>query len=176
MTFDFYSVILAASYDTGISRKRSSDMKMEWTKDQSIRLSLICVWIFAAILLIADVFAFRWVRFYVEWRQMQPGMVGKMMLTLYSASVFGWICLWALRGLLKNISEDSIFVDENVKLLHIISWCCAFAAGIFLISAVYYVPLLIIAVAAMFMMLIVRIVKNVFQKANAMKDELDFTI
>jgi len=168
--------MLTPSYDTGHSGKRSSEINMKWTKDQSIQLSLLCVWVFAVVLLAADVFAFHWIRQYVAWRQMAPENSLRMMLTLYAASVFGWICLWALRALLRNISADSIFVDQNVKLLRIISWCCAAAAVIFVVSGFYYGPFFLIAVPAAFMMLIVRIVKNVFQKANAMKDELDLTI
>ena len=45
-----------------------------------------------------------------------------------------------------------------------------------LVSAWYYLPWLLVAVAAGFMALIVRIVKNCFAQAAAMKDELDFTI
>ena len=61
-------------------------------------------------------------------------------------------------------------------MLGIIARCCAAASLIFFISSVYYGPFLIVAAAAVFMTLIVRIVRNVFQRANAMKDELDLTI
>ena len=40
----------------------------------------------------------------------------------------------------------------------------------------YYLPFLLVAVTAAFMMLIVRVVKNVFQQAIEMKSELDLTI
>jgi hypothetical protein len=39
-----------------------------------------------------------------------------------------------------------------------------------------YPLLLLVAIAAGFMGLIVRIVKNAFQQAIAMKDELDYTV
>lgn len=149
---------------------------MKLTKDMSIKLSLICVWIFSAILLAADIFANRWISWYVAWRAMRPENVVRMMLTLYTASVFGWICLWALWRLLRNIKAEIVFDKQNVCLLRIISWCCAFAAIIFLVSGAYYPPCILVAAAAAFMMLIVRVVKNVFQQAIEMKSELDLTI
>lgn len=149
---------------------------MKLTKDMSIRLSLICVCIFSLILLAADIFAYRWISWYVAWRAMRPESVARMMITLYVASVFGWFCLWALWKLLRNIKREIVFAPDNVRLLRMISWCCAFAAVIFLVSGAYYTPFIFVAVAAAFMMLIVRVVKNVFQQAIEMKSELDLTI
>ena len=149
---------------------------MKWTKDRSSVLTLICVAVFAVMLLAADVFAFRWIGWYVAWRGMDPRCVARMAITLYAASVFGWICLISLWRLLSAIRGGEVFIPANVGRLRCISWCCAGAALIFLISTAYYAPFLIIAVAAAFMMLLVRVVKNVFQQAVSMKDELDLTI
>ena len=60
--------------------------------------------------------------------------------------------------------------------MRIVSWCCVWASVIGLLSAAYYLPFAFIAVAAGFMALIVRIVKNAFQQAIEMKDELDLTV
>ncbi len=151
-------------------------IRMHVTKDMSIRLTLACVAVFAVFLLAADLFAFRWIGWYVAWRGMRPESVLKMTVTLYAASVFGWVCLWALWRLLKNIKAERVFDGENVRLLRAISWCCAFAALIFCVSGVYYPPFFFAGAAAAFMMLIVRVVKNVFQQAIEMKSELDLTI
>ena len=149
---------------------------MKWTKDRSSLLTLICVAVFAALLLVADVLAFRWIGWYLTWRGMDPRRVGRMTATLYAASVFGWICLVSLWRLLSAIRGGAVFIPENVGRLRRISWCCAGAALIFLVSGAYYAPFFIIAVAAAFMMLLVRVIKNVFQQAVSMKDELDLTI
>ena len=45
-----------------------------------------------------------------------------------------------------------------------------------LVSCLYYLPFIAVAIAAGFMALIVRIVKNIFQQAIDMKAELDLTI
>ena len=149
---------------------------MKVTKDMSIALSLGSVYFFAAVLAAADVFAPQWIGWYVQWRMMKAETVGRMLATMYSASIFGWVCLWALYRLLRNIRDEIVFDAGNVRLLRTISWCCAFAAVIFLVSGVYYLPFLLVAVAAAFMMLIVCVVKNVFQQAIEMKSELDLTI
>ena len=149
---------------------------MKTTKDISIRLSLICIYVFSLILLAVDVFAVRWIRWYVRWRFMAAATVPKMTVTVYLASVFGWICLWSLWKLLRRIRGEIVFDAVNVQLLRHISWCCGVAAVIFLVSGSYYPPFFLVAVAAAFMMLIVRVVKNVFQQAVEMKSELDLTI
>ena len=45
-----------------------------------------------------------------------------------------------------------------------------------LAAGLWYLPFFIGTMAAAFMALIVRIVKNAFEQALAMKDELDFTV
>ena len=57
-----------------------------------------------------------------------------------------------------------------------VSRCCVAAAVISALSALYYATFLVIAISAAFMALIVRIVRNVFQTAIGMKDELDYTV
>jgi hypothetical protein len=69
-----------------------------------------------------------------------------------------------------------VFIARNVKYLRIASWACAAISLIYLLSAAYYLPLLIVAIAAGFLALIIRIIKNVFEQANAMKYELDLTV
>lgn len=147
-----------------------------WTKDRSTGLSLICVWVFAAILLLADIFGFWGIRWYLSVRNMETTLLPRLLVFLYAASVFGWLCLWCLRSLLRNMKSGEVFTSDNVRLLRHISWCCAGAAIVFVFSTFLYIPLLIPAAAAAFMMLIVRVVKNAFQQACAMKDELDLTI
>ena len=83
--------------------------------------------------------------------------------------------LW-LHKLLSNISDSRVFVDENVTLLRRISWCCFLAAGITLVSSRFYLVFLLISVAAAFMGLILRVVKNVIQQAVILRTENELTI
>ena len=70
-----------------------------------------------------------------------------------------------------------VFVPENVTALRRISWCCA-GAAVLCLAAVFicYRPFAVLAVAAGFMALLVRVLKNAFAQAVRMKNELDYTI
>ena len=149
---------------------------MNWTKDRSILLSRLCVLAFALALLVLDA-GCPWIVDWVARTRMWEFRNGRwMMLSIYSGSILAWLCLWQLWRLLGSIRQGRVFDAENVRRMRIISWCCAGAAAISLLSALYYLPFGFVAVAAGFMALIVRIVKNAFQQAIAMKDELDLTV
>ena len=150
---------------------------MKWTKDKSILLTKICVAVFAAALLLVDIFGYRIVVWYAHLRGM-GGLHQNLcfMFSLYTLSICAWPLLWQLWKLLESISIGQVFTEENIRRLRAVSHCCLYASVLCLASCSYYLPFGIVAVAAAFMMLIVRIVKNVFQTAYEMKSELDLTI
>lgn len=129
---------------------------MNWSKNSSIELSRICVVLFMILLAALDIGCYWAVQWFVEIRLMywQYGVL--MMVTIYLCSGFGWVLL--------------------VRLLRQVSWCCVGAGAVCLVSCLYYLPFIAVAIAAGFMALIVRIIKNIFQQAIDMKAELDLTI
>lgn len=149
---------------------------MAWTKDKSILLSQVCVGLFALLLLVLDLGAYWICPGFVGARTMGEPMALWLMVTVYLCSVPGWLLLWSMWRLLGNLRRERVFVAENVRSLRRVSWCCAAAAFICLLSCLYYLPFIFAAGAAAFMALIVRLVKNVFQQAIAMKSELDLTV
>lgn len=149
---------------------------MNWSKNSSIRLSQVCVVVFAVLLAALDLGGYWAVRWFCGLRRMAWPQNILMMITIGSCSVFGWILLVRLWQLLKNIRLQLVFELQNVSLLRQVSWCCVGAGAICLVSSLYYLPFLVVALAAGFMALIVRIVKNIFQQAIAMKNELDLTV
>ena len=149
---------------------------VNWTKDRSILLSQICTALFALLLAALDIGCYWAVSWFIHLRNMSWQKGTGFMVTIYLCSVFAWLLLYGLWKLLGNMKSGRVFVEENVKRLRMVSWCCVGAALICLSSCVYYLPFLFVSAAAAFMALIVRIVKNVFQQANAMKSELDFTV
>ena len=149
---------------------------MNWNADKSVRLSQACVIVFAALLLALDTGCYWAVQWFTGLRQMSKQSAFLMMLTIYLCSIFAWILLVQLWRLLRNIQAGRIFDEDNVHLLRAVSWCCVGAGLICLVSTVYYFPFAAVGIAACFMALIVRIVKNVFQQAIAMKSELDLTV
>ena len=153
---------------------------MNWSKDKSLLLSRVCVCLFALLLLVLDVGCYwiaRW--FFVELRGQPWQYAFLLMVTVYLCSVLGWLLLWKLWGLLSAIRQGEVFSEANVSRLRVVSWCTFNRLHLFscsLLSCLYYLPFLIAAVAAAFVGLIVRIVKNVFRQALDMKSELDLTI
>lgn len=95
---------------------------------------------------------------------------------LFGCSLPAYVLLYSMHILLKRVQNGSVFTPENVRLLGIVSLCCFLAALLCLVSSWRFPVLLVITVAAGFVGLIVRIVKNVFQQALRMKDELDYTV
>ncbi len=156
---------------------------MNWDKDKSILLSQIGTVCFAVLLLALDVSCW-WVTRWIVANRLYQGEVGApitrevtlMMVSILAGSVLGWIFLHRLWTLLLSIKGGEVFTGANVRRMRVMSWCCMGAAAICLASALYYLPFLLVGLAAGFTGLIVRVVKNVFQQAIAMKDELDLTV
>lgn len=103
--------------------------------------------------------------------------VTSLMIALYISSVPGVICIISLLKLLFNIRKNEIFVKQNVLLLQILSYCCLFV-GIEYIAICYsrYISMIFIGFSAIFIGIILRVIKNVFDKAIEIREENDYTI
>ncbi len=148
----------------------------DWLRSRSLLLSQIFVVLFALLLLVLDLGCVPIVRWFAALRNMGDTSRRGFLAVLLLCSVFGWIVLGAMWRLLSNLRKALVFTRANIRLLHIVSLCCAAAALLCIAGAFFYLPYLLAAAAAGFMALIVRIVRNVFQKALDMKDELDLMI
>lgn len=150
---------------------------MEWNKDRSVRLSKICVKIFTLVMITVAVFAPKIFGALIELRvHYLGGTLPYFLISTYTACVPASVALWGLDKLLQNIENGNVFIAENVNIMRILSWRCIVAAVICLASSVYYMPFLILAAAAGFVGLILRVVKNVFAQAVEIKEDNDFTI
>ena len=81
-----------------------------------------------------------------------------------------------MHRLLRNLRRERVFEQENVTLLRAISWLCIAVGVVTLVSGFYYTSFFLVAAAAAFCGLIVRVVKNVFEQAIEIKTENDYTI
>lgn len=147
-----------------------------WNGKRSIGLSKWCILVFMCAL-IATVVSAPWlVRWFLDFAYAPKGTVPLFLATIYMGSIPAAYLLYNLFHLLRRIEKDQVFIQENVQCLRRISWSCFIGAGIALISGFYYLSWLFVFVAAAFMGLIVRVVKNVVAQAVELKDEADYTI
>ncbi len=150
---------------------------MEWNKDKSLWLSKICIKLFTIIMIVIAVFAPKIFAALIKVRVAYlGGTLPYFLISTYTACVPATIALSGLWRLLDNIEKGDVFIENNVQILRMLSWRCIFAGVICLISSVYYLPFMIIAAAAGFVGLLLRIVKNVFARAVEIKEESDYTI
>jgi len=148
-----------------------------WDDNKSLVLSKICVVLFMVLLTAVAILAPQIVSSFVQ-KSVMAYTVGKTLFltTIYIGCVPAAALLVFLYILLGRISAGSVFVKENTACLRYISWCCFAGAIICLVSALYYFLWLAISVAAAFMGLIVRVIKNVVAKAVSLQDDANFTI
>lgn len=99
-----------------------------------------------------------------------------LLITFYSCAVFGFVILFTLDRLVKNIAEEKVFTAVNVRLLRILSYCCFIISFITLLFARLRLLSFIVAFAAAFFGLILRVLKNCFEQALRLKEENDYTI
>ncbi len=150
---------------------------MEAKKDSGILFSRVLVWVFGVLILILDWAVWpisRWVMRFIVDMQFRDTVL--LIICLYVCNVPGFMLLWCMDKLLRNLRQGKVFDSDNVGLLKNISICCFVISiiSLSLCTRIYF--LVIVALMTAFMGLIVRIVKNVFSSAIAMRSELDLTV
>ena len=145
-------------------------------KNKAVKLSLAAVVLF----LIAGVvlgIAMPWVaRWYSTYRHLQEDRKMAIIIAFYVCLPFAMtalICLWRL---LRNIERERVFLEENSRWMAVVSWCCAAIAAGTLGACRWYPPLGFVTASMAFLFLIVRVVRNCFIAAIALKEENALTI
>jgi len=154
-----------------------------WNRKRSVTLSIIVCFIFVAILT-AVVFSGPWLveMWFSLYRGWKLGLTAmKTIITIFCAcfypcSVFAYITLYSLIRLLFNIKREEIFITKNVRYLRRITWCCFAVALITFVGGIFYLSFIFIAIAAAFVGLMLRIIKNVMQNAVEISEENKLTI
>ncbi len=155
------------------------DKKGVWGDSKSMVLSKIIIIVFGVILFFVDLRAFWIIRYLLTLSP--PGLFGEfamelLMAYLYICSVPAFVVLYQLFMLLNRIARGNIFTRRNIICFRLVSWCCL-TVGIFSIPFIAVWPsLALVCLAAGLVGLILRIVKNVFEQAVKMKEELELTI
>ncbi|HYE83174.1 MAG TPA: DUF2975 domain-containing protein [Clostridia bacterium] len=148
-----------------------------WNGKKSISLSKFCVLVFSAMLIGTALSAPWLVRWFLDFSR--ADLIGKeafFLSTIYAGSVPAAVLLFCLYRLLHHIEIEQVFITTNVEYLRRISWSCFAGSIICIASTPYYFPWIFVAVAAAFMGLIVRVIKNIIAQAVELKNESELTI
>lgn len=149
-----------------------------WNKDRSIVLSQILVKICYAVVAVCVIAAPRLIKLYetVVETQTVSDVYMPLLITFYACVPAEITALVCLDMLLSNIKKNRTFINQNVKLLRILSMCCFFVALMLIYFSVQRPFTFLLLFAAAFLGLILRVVKNCFQQAVSIREENDFTI
>lgn len=146
-----------------------------WNKDKSIILSQILIKICYVGVVVCTIAAPKLVELY-EKNVGEEGLYTPLLTTLMCCVPPAIIALVCLDILLWNIQKNRAFIEQNVKLLRSISYCCFCVAVIFIYFSILRPFAFVIVFAAGFFGIILRVVKNCFQQAVSLREENDFTI
>ena len=78
--------------------------------------------------------------------------------------------------LLLQVKGENVFSEKSIGLIRGISWCSIGVGVVFALLTYYFTLSSVIAFAALFLGLCVRVVKNVIEKATEIKNENDLTV
>lgn len=147
-----------------------------WTKPKSVYLSSFLIKLFIVLLFIS-IFTLPFiVSWYINVANKEEIIYQPLLVTLYSSLIPISIALLCLNRLLENVKKGLVFVQNNVKSMRLISWCCFAVTFIFCVFGFYYILSLLLSIMAALVGLMFRILKNLFEQAIAIKEENDFTI
>ena len=91
----------------------------------------------------------------------------------WPAMIIAYLCLVHL---LLNIRKKMVFVKKNADYLYTISWCAYAVCLLFLVMGFWRPLAFVVSFAAFFIGVVLRVVKNVFRQAIAIREENEYTI
>ena len=78
--------------------------------------------------------------------------------------------------LLLRVKKGMVFTSVSTELVRGISWCCFLLGAVFCALGIYFQLAFILAFAAAFLGICLRVVKNVLEEATEIKEENDLTV
>ena len=144
---------------------------------KSALLTEIFIYVLAACLLALDILLWPMSGWYMKLRHMSGEALRiTLVVILYACSALGWLILIEMYRLIRNIRKGIVFTEQNVTILKAVSLLCLGIGVLTFAGGFFYQPLFFVTLAALFLTLVVRVVKNVMHRAVEMKDELDLTV
>ena len=102
---------------------------------------------------------------------------GKPLLyAFYCCVPAAFLAIYHLMRLLINVHNGNVFVVRNVTYLRYLAWCCAWVSAATFVAGCFYMPLLIVSFAAVFVCLLIRVIRHILAAAVDIKNENELTI
>lgn len=95
---------------------------------------------------------------------------------LYVILAIAEACCLVMVFLLLRVRKGLVFTEKSVAYVRFISWGCLFIAFACMLVVYYFHMSYLIALAAGFLGICVRVVKNVIEEATEIKSENDLTV
>ncbi len=158
-------------------------MMLKISKKRSVTLSLILAAVFMVLLVACAVLLPKIVPPLVTFANNSGAIPSLTAAKPLPILIFGYLIVASMAladvllvSLLLHVKNDKVFSEGSVARIRGISWCC-FAMGVcFAALGIWFQLSLLAAVAAVFLGLCLRVVKNVIEQATAIKEENDFTV
>ena len=101
----------------------------------------------------------------------------------YAVVPAGYAALICLDRIMSNILKDIVFDKRNIKLLDIITICCVYASLVGLVSYIIIAltyksieTVILLSMGEAFVALVIRVVRNVLNKAIEIKEDNDLVV
>lgn len=143
---------------------------------RSVALSRVITIILLAVVILCFLLLPFIMRAYFHYRQMPSNIFTPLLVLCYCCALCAIGVLLKLWVLLSRIGKGIFFDQKNISLLRDLSVFCIAIGALTAIGTVWYFPCIIIAIAAGFLFLILRVLQTVFSAAADLKNENDMTI
>jgi len=149
--------------------------RLNMNKNRTLILSIAFTTVFALALLLLTLFV-PWIVEFLCVFFHRNYLIKFLTVVTYLAVPAGWGAIILLYKLLINVKKGIVFTEDNVKSLSILSWLCFYVGLLSGFSSHKFAMFIIVSISALFIGLIVRVVKNIISKAIEIKEENDMTV
>lgn len=144
--------------------------------EKSVRISLWSVRLFLGALAALLFFVPKLIDWYIGLRAMPTIQGWAIIVCFYLCAPAVAVALGVMHRLLLRIMQGQVFIRDNVKLIRMVSGCCAIVSAITLAGCFIYAPLVFVVVLMAFLCMMVRVIASVLDAAAALREENDLTI
>ena len=147
--------------------------------NKNLSTARITLWvnrfIMALVLLLLPTLPFL-LNWYSTHRALTTGEYYAIIIAFYCCAVITGFALWTMDTLLRNILAQQVFVEQNVRCIRHVQWCCGLISLVCLPAAFVYLPLWFMVIIMAFLCLVVSVVARVMEAAVIIREENDLTI